>query len=179
MAQTPYEHIKETDRLPSPDGVAMELLRLTQSSESTIQEIASVVEADPATVGRMLRAGNSSLLAPAHPIVSIRDAVAVLGLRMVQFLALGFSLVRSPREDDSFDHDAFWGDSLARAVAARQLAVTLGDVEFQLSMFTCGLLCQVGRLAFATVYPQSYAMVLEQAKVKHHEAEAMQATEDE
>jgi len=164
MARTPYDRIKETDRLPSPDGVALELLRLTQSPDSTLREIAGVVAADSATAARILKAANSSLLAPAHPVASTREAVSLLGLRMVQFLALGFSLVKSPRDHDLFDHEAFWGDSLARAVASRRLATAIGGVDFPLEMFTCGLLSQVGRLALATVYPQTYAMVLEETK---------------
>ncbi len=175
MTHTTYDHIKATDRLPSPNGVALELIRLTQSSESTIQEIAAVVEADPATAGRILKAANSCLLAPVHPITCIREAVSLLGSQMVQFLALGFSLVQSHREDAFFDYEAYWGDSLARAVASRQLATTRGHAEAQSSMFTCGLLSQVGRLAFATVYPQTYAMVLEE--VKAGDAHALAAEE--
>lgn len=172
MLETAYEFIKKTDRLPSPDGVALELLRLAESPDSTLRAITAVVEADPATAGRILKAANSSLLAPPHPVTCIREAVSQLGLRTVQLLALGFSLVRSPRDHDLFDYEAFWGDSLARAVAARRLATAVGGVNHPLEMFTCGLLSQVGRLAFATVYPQTYATVLEETRGKDAEAVA-------
>jgi hypothetical protein len=44
MSRTTYEKIKATDRLPSPTGVALEILRLADDEDTTAVSIAPVVE---------------------------------------------------------------------------------------------------------------------------------------
>jgi len=56
----------------------------------------------------------------------------------------------------------YWSDSLGRAIAARVIAQRLHTVPAD-EAFTFGLLCQIGRLALATAYPEAYATILEQA----------------
>lgn len=47
--------------LPSPRGVALELLRLVATESATAKDVARVVEKDPAISARILRAVNSPL----------------------------------------------------------------------------------------------------------------------
>jgi len=157
-----YDKIKASHPLPSPTGVALRILQLAQNDASTVEQIAAVVESDPATASRLLRVVNSSLTGMPRQIASVRRAVVLSGIRTVTSLALGFSLVSDHRKGkcSSFDYELFWSDSTARAVAARHLAHHLGGYAPD-EAFTCGLLCQIGRLAFATVFPEDYSQILQ------------------
>src|SRR5262245_1243763 len=93
MQTTRFDELKATGQLPSPTGVALAVLRLSESDKATAQEIARVVQADPALSGRLLKMANSVSAGRARPVVSIGEAVTHLGVRMVRNLALGFSLV--------------------------------------------------------------------------------------
>ncbi len=55
-----FDELKATGLLPSPTGVAMEILRLTQNEGSTIKQIAQTIQADPALTGRTLKFANSA-----------------------------------------------------------------------------------------------------------------------
>ena len=147
-----YEDIKARASLPSPTGVALEILRLAQSERTSIDEIATAVESDPATAARLLKLVNSPLAGATRQIVSVTRAVALLGVRTVTSLALGFSLVANNRNGlcADFDYDLFWSESLAQGVGARHLTARLGSFAPD-EAFTCGLLCQIGRLALASV----------------------------
>ena len=84
----------------------------------------------------------------------------MLGFRTVASLALGLSLVTENQKGtcSEFDYDEYWSKSLGRAVAARHIAKLLKFSPDE--AFTCGLLSQIGRLAFAGAYPDRYAQAL-------------------
>ena len=47
------------ENLPSPKGVALELLRVVASEETTAEDLAKVIETDPAISARLLKAVNA------------------------------------------------------------------------------------------------------------------------
>jgi diguanylate cyclase (GGDEF)-like protein len=164
LTTTRFDELKATNKLPSPTGVALAIMRVTESEKSTTQEIARIVQTDPALSGRILRIANSAFSGRSRPAASVREAVTHLGGRMVRNVALSFSLI-SQRSKDAcrgFDYDSFWSNSLAMAVSAQLAAGHTGGIP-PFEAFTCGLLAQVGRLALATVYPEDYGTILGQA----------------
>lgn len=165
MSKAAYKAIKQTNALPSPTGVALEILRLANDESTTIEQLTATVETDPAISSRLLRLVNSPLAGLARRVSSISGAIKLLGIRTVKNLALGFSLVADNREGAcaGFDYDTFWSDSLGRAVAARVIAHrTKGFPPDE--AFAAGLLSQIGRLALATVFPETYAYALNLAQ---------------
>jgi len=160
-----FEELKATDRLPSPTGVALAILQLVEREDANIEELASLVQADPALSARLLRFANSPMIAPRRPIVAVKDAVTRIGMRGVRNLVLGLSLVGHYRtgQCDGFDYNRFWAGSLALAVAASNLTAQLRLAAPEES-FTVGLLADIGRLALATVWPQQYSHCLLEAQ---------------
>lgn len=161
MPNQAYKAVKDTNLLPSPTGVAMEILRLAGDDKTTLDQIGKVVQSDPALAARLLKLVNSPFAGVERKVASVTAAVKLLGLRTVRNLALGLSLVSNNREGrcEAFDYDAFWSISLARAVAARHLATcTKSFVPDE--VFALGLLSKIGRLALATVRPREYAELL-------------------
>lgn len=162
ISSAKFEEIKASGRLPSPKGVALQVVKLTKKDGVGSQEIAHIVKADPVLSGKLIKAANSLIAYQSRPIVSVVDAVGVLGLNMVRQLVLGFSIISESGAGvcQRFDYATFWTRSLLTAIAAQHLARqrSLGAAE---EVFILGLLGQVGRLALATVYPEEYAQVLE------------------
>jgi len=161
MKSDPYELIKATERLPSPKGVALEILRLTEDENTTIEVLSAVIESDPALSSKLLKIVNSPLAGMPRTIASLTRAAVLLGFKTVANLALSLSLISDNRDTkcDAFDYDAFWSKSLARAVAARHLS-KLVKIFSHDEAFTCALLAKIGRLAFASAYPDRYSQAL-------------------
>lgn len=158
-ARQAYDALKRHPDLPSPKGVALEVLRLARSPKRSLSELARAIEADPAITSRVIKLVNSSAFPHNRPIVSLTEAIAYLGTRTVEGVALGFSLVSIRGRCKAFDYVRFWSESLGRAVAACRLAQHLtADVPDEL--FTVGLLAQLGRLVFACTYPERYDTLL-------------------
>jgi PAS domain S-box-containing protein len=98
----------------------------------------------------------------ARPIVSIVDAVSVLGFSSVRQLVLGLSLIENNRNGtcQKFDYANFWARSLLTAITAQNLLLENG-IGAPEEIFTLGLLGQIGSLALASAYPQEYARILD------------------
>lgn len=160
-----FDELKATGQLPSPTGVAMQILKMAQNDNVGVAEVSRLVQGDPALAGRILKLVNSALYAGSRQITAIPDAVARLGLKTVWQVALGFSVISGYRHGrcKKFNYDNFWANSLASAVAAQRMArhAKLAQPE---ESFTCGLLCQTGRLALACIFPEAYSNVIDAAR---------------
>ncbi len=156
-----YQRIRDCKALPSPTGVAMEILRLAGDEDSTLDQLSTVIETDPALASRILKLANSSFVGMPRKVGSAAHAVRLLGLRTVKNMALTLSLVTEYRQGScvAFDYEAFWSGSLLRAVAMGQITSMLKDYSPE-ETFTTGLLSGIGQLALATVFPKEYATEL-------------------
>lgn len=160
-----FEQLKASGDLPSPKGVALAVMRMTQQDDASMAELAQLIRTDPAFVGRLIKAANGIIGYGRRPIVSVQDALTVLGMPAVRNMALGFSLLNNHRSGacDGFDYTAYWSASLLSAVALQ--AVTLRTrVAAPDETYCLGLLSRVGELALATLYPHDYAAICREAQ---------------
>jgi len=157
-----FERLKASGDLPSPRGVALAIIRLTQQSEVSIGELARVISGDPAIVGRVVKAANGLIGFNRRSVVSVQEALMVLGLPAVRSMALGFSLLSDYRSGrcKSFDYNQYWGYSLALALGMQAFTQHTRAAAPD-EMFSLGLLLRVGELALATIYPDGYSDVLD------------------
>jgi diguanylate cyclase (GGDEF)-like protein len=166
-----FHDLKAAGELPSPTGVALALLELTQKDDASIKEIVGVIQTDPALTGRLLKFANSGFVGLRRAVVSIQDAVILLGVHVVRQLTLGLSVLSNSRQGpcQGFDYIGFWSRSLATALASQALCEKSRSFPPE-EAFTCGLLSQVGCLAMASLYPESYGTL------QHRAANAIELT---
>jgi HD-like signal output (HDOD) protein len=147
-------------KLPSPNGVALAIMQACNREDVSIAEVALLIKGDPVLTGRLLELANSTSMG-GRPVASVEAAVGRLGLRAICQLALSFSLIdqHSTGYCYAFDYPEFWIHSLLMAIAMGELAA-LRRIGAADELFTCGLLAQVGCLAFATAYPTEYGHIL-------------------
>ncbi len=161
MLQQKFDELRLTGSLPSPSAVGLRVLELTQNEGYDQGELVQAILGDPALSGRILKLANNVTHAAAGPVATIAQATMRIGVTGVRNTALGFTLAADNREGlaGSFDYDLFWSRSLATAVAASVLAFELKQMAAA-EAFTAGLLCDIGKLAFASVHPDKYSKLL-------------------
>src|SRR5487761_2484393 len=122
--QSRYTKLKITGRLPTPKGVALEVINLTQREDFSNHEVARLISTDAALSLRVIKAANVLLGYISRPVATIDDAVTVLGARALRQLVLGIALMLDYRHGPckQFDYGRFWVHSLLTAIAARHLA---------------------------------------------------------
>lgn len=158
-ADEAYQRLKHHPDLPTPKGVALQVMRLARTPGRSLTDLAEVVETDPAIAARLIRLVNSAAFPHHRPILSLTETVAYLGTKTVEGVALSFSLMSARVQCRSFDYPRFWSESLARAVAACELAGRL-TARIPDEMFTAGLLARLGQLVFACTSPDAYDTLL-------------------
>jgi HD-like signal output (HDOD) protein/DNA-binding response OmpR family regulator len=153
-----FDELKTTGKLPSPSGVALAIIELCRKDGVSMDEIAHAVRADPALSGRIIKFANAAANAPRRPVVSVPEAIQLVGINTVRQLVLGFSLLGQYRTGacSAFDYSRYWSRCLAMAIAASALCLRVRSAPPD-EGFTCGLLSDVGTLALATIYPDEYA----------------------
>ena len=156
--------LKTLGALPSPKGAALAVMRLTRQADVSVGELVHVVQADPALVGRLIKAANASARGTQRPVAAVSDAVVMLGISNVRYLATSFSLVTDYQSGQcrNFDYRRFWSHSLACAVAAQAIAARVRSAPPE-EVFSVGLLSRIGELALASVFPDQYGQILAQS----------------
>lgn len=157
--------LKIADRLPTPKGVALEVINLTQREDVSNHDIVRLISIDPALSARVIKAANVLLSNPSRPVATISDAVTVLGARALRQLVLGIALIVDYRSGPcrQFDYQHFWVHSLLTGIAARHL-VARARLAIPEEIFVLGLLGNIGQLALATAYPDEYGQLLKRAQ---------------
>ena len=149
--------LEQCEDLPSPPGVADQIIHLSSKSNADIASLAEVVSYDPALTAKILRIANSSLYARRTKTEDLQQAVVMFGWEGTLNLALSFSLVSGmDNNGDGLDYSFFWKRSLASAVACRCLAGVTGYAKKE-ELFLPGLLQDIGMLAIDKVHPNLYS----------------------
>jgi two-component system, cell cycle response regulator len=161
MIRQTFEELKLTNRLPSPPGVGMRVLEITRGEDFSADDIANAIMADSALTGRLLKIANSAQNGAGQPITTVSEATMRLGVRSVRNVALGLSLISANRTGgcEKFEYERYWSMSLARGVAAQAIS-RVKNVGSPSEAYVVGLLCEIGTLALASVYPREYATLL-------------------
>lgn len=153
-----FEELKASGNLPSPTGVALEILKLTQSETVTIEQLVKPIKADPVLTGRVLKLVNSAAYNSGHPVLALHEAVMRLGINVLSRLALTLSIFDANRDGNckGFDYANFWATSLLRALAMQAIARHTNAINPE-EAFTIGLIAEIGQLALAQIYPVEYS----------------------
>lgn len=159
-----FEEFKSNGNLPSPRGVALKIIQLADNENTTTQQIARLINTDPALAGRIIKIANLLVRREGRPIASIEEAVTVQGIKSVRQLALSLSLISDFRSGacPAFDYQKFWAHSVCCGLAAQDIVVKM-QIGVADEAFLIGLLSQIGRLALATIFPLPYSQVIEES----------------
>jgi diguanylate cyclase (GGDEF)-like protein len=146
----PVQTIVDNERIPTPPGVAMELLRITQSPDATAADLTKVISADPKLSAKIVSYCNSPLMGLKSKISSLQQTTVILGMRSTTMLALSFSLMDSENTQSKFDYDAFWNRSLTLAIACKAISTTTSESPDE--NFLLGLLLNIGQIGIGNTF---------------------------
>ncbi|MBD3218603.1 MAG: HDOD domain-containing protein [candidate division Zixibacteria bacterium] len=140
--------VTKISELPSPPGIVQNLYNLISDEDASSQEVARVVEKDQAFTARVLRLVNSPFYGFSRRIVSVEEAITMLGMNAIHQLLLATSLFNEFRNgSDSLKMGEFWQHSFGVGAIAKQLLAKKGR-DLRNEAFMCGILHDIGRLVF-------------------------------
>ncbi|MCP5160983.1 MAG: HDOD domain-containing protein [Hahellaceae bacterium] len=148
--------------LPSLPDVAMRIRQVASRENSSMDDIAKLVNSDPAITLKLIKACNSPLYRGFSDITSSRDAVTRLGMKVTQQLVMVFAmreLFRSKKPELQKAMSALWDHSREVASIAYVLAELTPGLDKDFAMMA-GLIHDVGAvpvICYAENIPDLYA----------------------
>ena len=139
------------DALPTPSDTYLKLMKALNAADKSIEEIAGIVEADPSLATKVLQAVNSAMFGAGRRVVSLTEAVQMIGLQVLRALVLTisvFDFFKNARLKSEVKQ--LWAHSTEVATHARKICLDRRwPAEVTEEAFLCGLLHDVGRLILA------------------------------
>ena len=145
---TIHQLIDEIEDLTPIPAVANQLLAVVDTPDSSMEDIAQVIQYDPMITVNVLKKCNSAYFGLKHPVETIKDAVNMLGTDQVVELALvksGAQVLSGSRKGYGLDNGDMWEYSVSSAVIAKQVASTL-SLKNKNTIFTAALIKDIGKV---------------------------------
>ena len=152
-------------RLPSLPTIAVEILRVFGDPDAPMQQIANLVQADPALASKILKAANSTRFGLPREVSNLQQAMALMGKAKITPLVLSFSLASESVEDTEQAElfKSYWLRSFVQATAGEVLGSMRGGA-FGPECFTLNLLAGIGQLGLLKQETETYLDCLEKAR---------------
>jgi HD-like signal output (HDOD) protein/CheY-like chemotaxis protein len=154
------------DALPSGPGTLRALRDVLSSSDSTADDMATVVERDVGLTVKVLQLANSSLFGAGGEVTSVHAALNRLGPHTARSISLMLELVTPVRVEGAVSDE--WLSRLnAHASLSARIATRLVRRGAGGDAFCAAIVAECGQLVFATCRPESFARTISSRDTHH------------
>ncbi|MDP5039469.1 MAG: HDOD domain-containing protein [Paraglaciecola sp.] len=138
-----------------PEAV-IKIKQLIDDQKASMDEIADVINYDPAITSQVLKIANSALYKFPATISTVSKAIQVIGTKSVYdlVLAYGVSSAFQSISSEVIDLERFWERGVSCGLLAKYFAEELGVKESE-RLFVCGLLHNIGELVMVKFNPEA------------------------
>lgn len=150
--------------LPSPPATATALNRAVEDELSSLQDVARIVERDPAMAVKVLNLVNSAFFGLGRRIVSVEHAVRQLGMRSLRSLVMAQALFQQLAGPNARLLEQQQSRSLLAAQYARRFRLSPRESEVAV---TAALLHNIGTLVLMARAPEAFQASLSHADQEH------------
>ena len=156
--------------LPTLPQIVFELHRALDDELASGEQIAAIINKDPALTAKLLRAANSAYFAAGRDAVdTIQGALARMGMGQVRATCLVLSVVKTfSNWSQGLDHQQFWDHSAYVGLVAQHVWKELGVDRSGTAMehvYVAGLLHDVGILVMDQFFQEEFRSSREKALV--------------
>lgn len=175
MEQNPGDDIylrhilQVTETLPTLPFIALEAMKRALKPSGSVQEVAQIIELDPALTAKILRVANTFYYSRHGRITTLQQALSSLTLPVLRSIVLSVSVLElfsDQREDYGLDLSELWMHSIGAAVWAREIAPLLTPPLDPEEAFISGLLHDIGKVILCSHMKGRYRQVLLLAREK-------------
>lgn len=174
------EGIKDLPTLPS---VYFKVNKLLQDNKASVENVAHIIEIDPAMSSRILHLVNSAFYGLRSKSNSIAHAVMIMGFNTVKNAVVSVAVLDTLSFKDKFQNfniTEFWRHSVSVAVLSKQLAERSRLVPPD-DAFIAGLLHDIGKTIMIKYFREDFSKVwqrMQDTKCSFSDAEADVASID-
>lgn len=139
-----------------------------ESPDSTIGDVARLMETDPALTSGVLKLVNSAFYGFCRSIESVERAITILGLQQTHelVLAISVSAIFNGIRPQNMDMRRYWQGCMMTALASRELAHSICHPACA-RLFVIGLLADIGHLVMYLTVPDLAISAQDCADAEH------------
>jgi HD-like signal output (HDOD) protein len=149
--------------IPPLPAAASRLVTEINHPDPDLERVVTLISSSTGIAAKVIKTVNSSLFGLRESVANVRHAVTLLGFRNIQSIALGYATMTALPEPkgDLFDHEAFWTDSLIRAMMARTFCKRTFPNQYE-EAFTASLLADIALPVLLSVWKEYYEPVVQE-----------------
>lgn len=149
--------LNKVHELPTLSPLVYELNQLINDPMSSVNEVENLITNDQVISSNILRLANSAFYSVSGGVGSLKRAIAILGFNQVNEIVLSMNVIKMFKRDDAFFNvSKFWQHSLGVAYCCMSLEEYLNNGKHSGDLFSCGLLHDLGKIAFFTVNSKDF-----------------------
>ncbi len=159
------QKLQSIDSIATLPNIANEILQLTRHRNTSLQQIASLIEKDPSITAKILKVANSPIWGYSGRIESVQRALVMLGLKQVFNIVISISLYSTfanLKPNPKFDRHKFWMHSVGTGQIARRLSTSI-KLNFQGEEFVAGLIHDIGKMILDQYWEKQFVEIIQQA----------------
>ena len=160
--------LADIQELPTMFNVAIEVNKLTSEPSTSVYQIEHIIKNDLALTAKVLKLANSTVYGGTVRIISLNQAIARLGFKEINKMALAVSILNNFKPI-YISYEKFWMHSIVTAYTAVKLNEYSETHEPSERLFTGALMHDIGILLFELHFPTLYKKVLDIVKSKNYE----------
>ena len=162
------EHLDSCTELKGMSPTVVQILKMTQSAQCSIDQVANVVKQDHAVSLKILKLASSAAYTRGEPVDTVQKAVLRIGLTQIRQAVLNISVVdqfSGENQDSQLSTSQFWEHSIATGLITAEITHALSNKTTDLDIaFTMGLLHDIGRIVYLEMLGDNYTGVLKVAE---------------
>lgn len=157
-----FDTLARVRSFPTVPALYRRLETALADPDTDLDTVADLVGQDPVLASRLIRIANSAFFGPREKVTSVRKAVTLLGLRLVQSLCLATGVMASfPGTRKNTDRTDLWRHSVGVAACCRLLgrdyALSADQTE---EIHTAAVLHDLGKIVTEQYFPRHYDAII-------------------
>ncbi len=160
------DRLEALDALPTLPVIAAEAIRRALSTDTSVEDLADIIELDPPLTAMVLKAANAPCPPRGSSITSPKTAIETIGLpalRGIAFSCPALEIFSDLQVDHGIDLKDLWTHSISTAVWARGLSLRTTPRADPEEAFVAGLLHDLGKLFFCSRLREEYGKAVSRA----------------
>lgn len=150
--------VSKVGNLPTLSTIVYELNQLINDPMSSVPEVENLISNDQVISSAILKLANSAFYSVSGGVGSLKRAISTLGFNAVHDIVVSMTVIKNFKVEgnSSFNVSNFWKHSIGVAYCAASLDEYLNKGENSYELFSCGLLHDIGKIAFYSIDPKNF-----------------------
>lgn len=160
-----WKKLEKNEDLPTLPVIMTKLIDAINDENSSASDLTKIMINDPAMSARVLKMANSAFYGLRFQVDNLKRAIVVLGFETVRMLALSTTILDlfGSRKQLAFEPEDFWLHSLGAAKSAQLLGTKIKTEIVPETLFTAGLLHDIGKYCLALTLKNEYKSIVDKA----------------